>query len=189
MVNKVTFVVLWRWSPQSLPLRSAPGYKYLLWFCKKNDKLNTTHDFLNCLLKTRHAEIHPNGFIALWIMLTCPVTVARAEKSFSWSKPSAGLLWQIEDFILIRHVVSRSIMCSLALDIFVKAFAKRPVPNHFDTTVTLFIIFSWLLLCNIFHVCYCATLKWFLLFCCMTTVRPLSIPAIDKWQRQLNHDE
>ena len=113
MVNKVTFVVLWRWSPQSLPLRSAPGYKYLLWFCKKNDKLNTTHDFLNCLLKTRHAEIHPNGFIALWIMLTCPVTVARAEKSFSWSKPSAGLLWQIEDFILIRHVVSRSIMCSL----------------------------------------------------------------------------
>jgi len=29
--------------------------------------------------------------------------------------------------------------------------------------VTLFQIFSWLLLCNIFHVCYCATVISFVL--------------------------
>jgi len=40
--------------------------------------------------------------------------------------------------------------------------------------VTLFMMFSWLFSCNIFHVCYCAIIQLFLLFCCMTTVRQLS---------------
>jgi len=46
--------------------------------------------------------------------------------------------------------------------------------------VTLFIILSWLLLRDIFHVCYCATIQWFLLFCCLTTVRQLSRPVRDR---------
>jgi len=38
---------------------------------------------LNSVLKTRLDEVYPNVFIALQIMLTCPSTVASAEKSFS----------------------------------------------------------------------------------------------------------
>jgi len=37
------------------------------------------------------------------------------------------------------------------------------------------------ILSNIFHVCYWATIQWFLLFCCMTTVRQLSSPASDRY--------
>jgi len=46
--------------------------------------------------------------------------------------------------------------------------------------VTLFMIFSWLFLCNIFHVWCCATIQWSRLFCCMTPVRQLSIPAFGR---------
>jgi len=65
-----------------------------------------------------------------------------------------------------------------------KADGSRLIPRkHTETlvllsvayfTATLFQIFSWLSLCNIFHVCYCATMQSLLLFCCMTTVRQLS---------------
>jgi len=33
------------------------------------------------------------------------------------------------------------------------------------------------LLSNIFHVCYFATMQWYILLCCLTTVRKLSSPA------------
>jgi len=80
----------------------------------------------------------------------------------------------------------------LDLDDVTKAFAcqkTRPKPFSYYSNVTLFMIFSWLLSRNIFHVCYCDTLQWLLLFCCMTTVRQLGSPALDKLHRQLNHDE
>ena len=49
----------------------------------ENESLNTAHDLLNCLLKTRFFEVCLNVFIALRIVLTCLVTVASAEQSFS----------------------------------------------------------------------------------------------------------
>jgi len=64
-----------------------------------------------------------------------------------------------------------------------KAFARqktRPKLFWYYYKVTLFMIFSWLLLRNIFHVCYCATIQWLLLFCYMSTVRQLSSPASDR---------
>ena len=71
-----------------------------------------------------------------------------------------------------------------------KADGSRLIPRkHTETlvllsvayfTATLFQIFSWLSLCNIFHVCYCATMQSLLLFCCMTTVRQLSSHASDR---------
>ena len=50
---------------------------------KRNLNLNTAQDFLNYLLKTHLFELYPNVYIALRIVLTCPVTVASAERSFS----------------------------------------------------------------------------------------------------------
>ena len=50
---------------------------------QKKRNLNTAQDFLNYLLKTHLFELYPNVYIALRILLTCPVTVASAERSFS----------------------------------------------------------------------------------------------------------
>ena len=58
----------------------------LQWFVlilQKKRNLNTAQDFLNYLLKTHLFELYPNVYIALRILLTCPVTVASAERSFS----------------------------------------------------------------------------------------------------------
>ena len=50
---------------------------------QKKRNLNTAQDFLNYLLKTHLIELNPNVYIALRILLTCPVTFASAERSFS----------------------------------------------------------------------------------------------------------
>ena len=49
----------------------------------KKRNLDTAQDFLNYLLKTHLFQLYPNVYIALRILLTCPVTVASAERSFS----------------------------------------------------------------------------------------------------------
>ena len=61
---------------------SAELQRFVLILQKKRD-LNTAQDFLNYLLKTHLFELYPNVYIALRILLTCPVTVASAERSFS----------------------------------------------------------------------------------------------------------
>ena len=61
---------------------SAELQRFVLILQKKRN-LNTAQDFLNYLLKTRLLELYPNVYIALRILLTCPVTVASAERSFS----------------------------------------------------------------------------------------------------------
>ena len=76
--------------------------------------------------------------------------------------------------------IEASCVRSVDLDDVTKAFAcqktrSKPFWNYYN--VTLLIIFSWLLLCAFFHVCYCATIQWFLLFCYMATVRQLNSPA------------
>ena len=57
---------------------SAELQRFVLILQKKRN-LNTTQDFLNYLLKTHLFELYPNVYIALRILLTCPVT----ERSFS----------------------------------------------------------------------------------------------------------
>ena len=61
---------------------SAELQRFVLILQKKRN-LNTAQDFLNYLLKTHLFELYPNVYIALRILLTCPVTVASAERSFS----------------------------------------------------------------------------------------------------------
>ena len=61
---------------------SAELQRFVLILQKKRN-LKTAQDFLNYLLKTHLFELYPNVYIALRILLTCPVTVASAEKSFS----------------------------------------------------------------------------------------------------------
>ena len=45
--------------------------------------IKTQFLLLSAFLKTSLDEVYPNVFVALWIMLNCPVTVACAERSFS----------------------------------------------------------------------------------------------------------
>ena len=61
---------------------SAELQRFVLILQKKRN-LNTAQDFLNYLLKTHLFQLYPNVYIALRILLTCPVTVASAERSFS----------------------------------------------------------------------------------------------------------
>ena len=61
---------------------SAELQRFVLILHKKRN-LKTAQDFLNYLLKTHLFELYPNVYIALRILLTCPVTVASAERSFS----------------------------------------------------------------------------------------------------------
>ena len=61
---------------------SAELQRFVLILQKKRN-LNTAQDFLNYLLKTHLFKLYPNVYIALRILLTCPVTVASAERSFS----------------------------------------------------------------------------------------------------------
>ena len=61
---------------------SAELQRFVLILQKKRN-LNTAQDFLNYLLKTHLFELYPNVYIALRILLTYPVTVASAERSFS----------------------------------------------------------------------------------------------------------
>ena len=61
---------------------SAELQRFVLILQKKRN-LNTAQDFLNYLLKTHLFELYPNVYIALRILLTCPMTVASDERSFS----------------------------------------------------------------------------------------------------------
>ena len=61
---------------------SAELQRFVLILQKKRN-LKLAQDFLNYLLKTHLFELYPNVYIALRILLTCPVTVASAERSFS----------------------------------------------------------------------------------------------------------
>ena len=50
------------------------------------DSLKTTRDFLDYICKKGLLEVYPNLFIALRVVMTCPISVASAERSFSTLK-------------------------------------------------------------------------------------------------------
>ena len=50
------------------------------------DSLKTTRDFLDYICKKGLLEVYPNLFIALRVAMTCPISVASAERSFSTLK-------------------------------------------------------------------------------------------------------
>jgi len=104
----------------------------------------------------------PNVFIGLRIMLNCPETVASAERSFS--KMQLNRTFTRSDMTdsklssLQMLSIEASCMCSLDLDDVIKAFAcqkTRSKPFWYYYNVTLFMIFSWLLLCNFSCVLLC----------------------------------
>jgi len=134
---------------------------------------------LSSTLKTRLDEVYPDIFNTWYTAdyAKLPDTVASAKRSFIKLKiiktfnrshmADSRLFW------LAMLSIEASCVCSLDLDDVIKAFAcqkTRSKPFWYLYNVTLFMIFSSWLLCNIFHVCYCATTQWFLLFCCMTGV-------------------
>jgi len=44
--------------------------------------LKTTRDFPNYICKKQLLEVYPNLFIALRMVMTCPISAASAERSF-----------------------------------------------------------------------------------------------------------
>ena len=50
------------------------------------DSLKTTRDFLSYICKKGLLEVYPNLFVALRVVITCPILVASAERSFSTLK-------------------------------------------------------------------------------------------------------
>ena len=151
--------------------------------------IKTQFLLLCSILKTR-LEVYLNVFIALRIMLNCPNTVASAETSFSKLKLIKTFrryhMTNSRLSTLAMLSIETSCVRSLDLEDVIKVFACQKThskPFWYCCNVTLFMIFSWLLSCNIFHVCYCAiySIQWFLLFCCMTTAHQLSSPAGCIW--------
>ena len=47
------------------------------------ESLKTTRDFLNYIWKKHLLEVYPNLFIALRVVMTCPISAGSAERSFS----------------------------------------------------------------------------------------------------------
>lgn len=60
--------------------REVQRFKFII---SKNKDLKNATDFLNYIFRNELQEIYPNLSIALRVLLTTPVTVATAERSFS----------------------------------------------------------------------------------------------------------
>ena len=50
---------------------------------KNKESLKTTRDFLNYICKKHLLKVYPNLFIALRVVMTCPISAGSAERSFS----------------------------------------------------------------------------------------------------------
>ena len=50
---------------------------------ENKESLKTIRDFLNYIFKKQLLEVYPNLFIALRVVMTCLISAANAEKSFS----------------------------------------------------------------------------------------------------------
>jgi len=127
---------------------------------------------LSSILKTRLDGVYPDVFNTWYTAdyAELPDTVASATRSFIKLKIMKTFnKSHMTDSRLFRlAMLSSEASCvrSLDLDDVIKAFAcqkTRSNPFWYYYNVTLFMIFSSWLLCNIFHVCNCATTQWFLL--------------------------
>ena len=66
------------------PLEMKDGLVRFALLIKENKKtLKTAKDFLNCICMKHLMKLYPNLFIALRVLLTCPLSIAGAERSFS----------------------------------------------------------------------------------------------------------
>ena len=104
---------------------SAELQRFVLILQKKRN-LNTAQDFLNYLLKTHLFELYPNVYIALRILLTCPVTVASAERSFSKLKLIKTFSLSSLAMLSIENDCARS----LDYDNVITAFANKKVRSR-----------------------------------------------------------
>ena len=119
---------------------------------------------LSSIRKTRVDEVYPNVFIALRIMLNCPNTATSAERSFSKLKlnKTFNRFHMTDSRLSSLAMLSIETSCvrSLVLNDVIRAFVfqkTRSKPCWYYYDVTSFMIFSWLLLCNIFM---CATVPY-----------------------------
>ena len=65
-------------------LTTTPSRRLFVVIVKENkEDLKTANDFLSYIYRKHMLEVYPNLSIALRVLLTCPVSVACAERSFS----------------------------------------------------------------------------------------------------------
>ena len=124
---------------------SAELQRFVIILQKKRN-LNTAQDFLNYLLKTHLFELYPNVYIALRILLTCPVTVASAERSFSKLKLikifNRTSMTDSRLSSLAMLSIENDCARSLDYDNVVTAFANKKVRSRLFKRYCVFITFS-----------------------------------------------
>ena len=124
---------------------SAELQRFVLILQKKRN-LNTAQDFLNYLLKTHLFELYPNVYIALRILLTCPVTVASAERSFSKLKliKTFNRTSMTDSRLSSLAMLSIENDCARSLDYdnVIIAFANKKVRSRLFKWYCVFISFS-----------------------------------------------
>ena len=124
---------------------SAELQRFVLILQKKRN-LNTAQDFLNYLLKTHLFELYPNVYIALRILLTCPVTIASAERSFSKLKliKTFNRTSMTDSRLSSLAMLSIENDCARSLDYdnVITAFANKKVRSRLFKWYCVFISFS-----------------------------------------------
>ena len=86
---------------------------------KENKKtLKTAKDFLNYICMKHLMEVYPNLFIALRVLLTCPLSIAGAERSFSKLKliKTFNRSTMMDDRLSSLAIISIESDCARSLD-------------------------------------------------------------------------
>jgi len=132
--------------------------------------ITTEFLLLSSILKTRLYEVYPNMIIALRITLNCPDAVSSPETSFSKLKLIKTFnRSHMTDSRLssLAMSIEASCVCSLDLDDVIKVFSGQKTRSKsfwYYNNVIMFMIFSWLWYCNIFHAWCCAAIQYFFCF-------------------------
>ena len=117
----------------------------------KNKESLKTRDFLNYVCKKHLLEVYPNLLIVLRVVMTCPISVGSAERSFSKLKliktfhRSTTMDDRLTSLALksIESACVRSLDYNDIIDVFATAKARKKFLN-IDTVVSVH-AFSYLL--------------------------------------------
>ena len=85
---------------------------------ENKESLKTTRDFLNYICKKYLLEVYPNLFIALRVVMTCPISAASAKRSFSKFKliKTFRRSTTMEDRLTSLALISTDSACARSLD-------------------------------------------------------------------------
>ena len=83
---------------------------------ENKESLKTTRDFLNYIWKKQLLEVYPNLFIALRVVMTCPISAGSAERSFSKRIKTFHRSTTMDDTLTSLALISMESTCVRSLD-------------------------------------------------------------------------